>query len=50
MTLGCKNDALSSGTCGWQSMERAVGEVVSFGENLCLLGQEEEVKDVEDLS
>lgn len=50
MTLGCKNAALSSGSCNRQSMEKEAEEVVSFGENLCLLCQEEEVKDVEDLS
>lgn len=37
MTLGCKNAALSSGSCGRWSMERAVGEIVSLGENLCHL-------------
>lgn len=44
--MGCKNASNSSGSYGQMYMEKAVGEMVFLGENLCHLCQEEEVKDI----
>lgn len=46
MTMGCKSASISSGSYGRMYMERSVGEMVSLGENLRHLYQEEEVKNI----